>query len=316
MKGIIIVMLLMIMWPPVLRAGSETTGEVLEIGVGRNTALGGAGLASIRTPAALHYNPAGLARMRPGYYQFSYQRQIEDVGMGNVDIGGSWGETYLGGGMKYLNYGSADRLVYDEDAGLEGELVREGSFTSSDVVLSGGAARSYGSLTYGGVLRGLRMQIDDEQAQGFAMDLGVQYRWGEGSFPIYAGGVVKNIGTGVKFVEESEELPLLVRGGVTGYMWPRAQYMSFGMHMDVEQRMEEGELDYMVGMEWEILNRFTVMGGYDGRNEAGDKLTLGLGMILLEEWNLPGHYMGFDYSLADRGELGSVHQFTISVYPR
>lgn len=160
-------------------------------------------------------------------------------------------------------------------------------------------------------MRMVRMQIDEEKAQGYAMDVGMQRRFGGGA----VGMVLKNLGSGLTFVEESEQLPMLVRVGGSGYYGMGEGYVGVGVHGDVEYKMESGEMSYLAGMEVKLLEGLRLMGGYDGRNDAGSGLTAGLGVVMLEEWNLPEHYMKLDYGMTDRGDLGTVHQFTVSVYP-
>lgn len=289
--------------------GGEATAQVLQMGAGsRLPAMGGAGQASVRGPAALHYNPAGLAFSSARELEFTYQELVEDISYGNVDYTRSMGERTWAGGIRYISYGSEEETDW-ENGSAGDDLKTVGSFDGSDIVASGGVGGKLNpNLSWGLAARLIRLEIADETANGASLDGGLQWKPGASGLPVVLGMAIRNFGPDLKFVEKDEELPLEFSGGASLFLEPLIE-QNIVLHTDLEYNRPNSEAYLRAGGEWKFHRKmFAVRLGYDGGLEVDDGLTFGFGV------NLPGNNMSFDYSLVPYGDFGDVHRLAFNYY--
>ena len=295
-----------ILLPPRLDAGwGEVTAPVLEMGAGAELpAMGGAGQAAINGPAALHYNPAGIMGADGSSMELSYQSMMEGITYSNLDYLASPGaDNNWAAGLRYVDYGSVDETDYRTREG--GLLETKGSFTDVDVVLSGAyGGRWNENTTWGVATRLFNLELAQTSASGLAIDGGLQWRSPE--LPVAAGATVKNLGMQVEYVDESEDLPLLVSAGGS---FDLQQYTGYNLrlHGDLEQQINESEFFPRLGGEWRTEGEyFRLRLGYDGSNDTDDGVTYGFGLYS-ERNNLK-----FDYALISFGEIDDMHRFSLT----
>ena len=309
---IIIIMVIAASSVPVVNtavfAGSagDATAQVLQLGAGAKIpAMGGSGQATVRGPAALHYNPAGLAGGTGQDLEFSYQKLVEDVQFGNFDYTMPFNDNFnFAAGLRYLAYGSEDKTVWSGGPGSS--LEKDGSFSGSDIVLSGAlAARLYSNISWGVSGRLIRLEIDDENALGASFDLGGQWVSPNSAVPLSAGLVLQNVGPGLKFDRKTEDLPL---GLVAGASLDLQAYLDqpIWIHTDLDYQVHDSEIFLKIGSEWQAHQLLSLRLGFDGSLGVDNGLTYGLG------FGIPDSAMEIDYALIPYGDFGTVHRLALN----
>ena len=303
----VFLILLMASLPAEAGDAGVTSAEVLRIGSGAaRPAMDGAGVAAVRGPSSLQYNPAGLAFSRDRDIEFTYQELVEDIGYGNldythkVDITGE--EGVVGGGVRYLSYGSEDRTVFNSG---NGDLERDGSFSSADVVFSAGYGETWNNdFSWGATLKLGRLEIDDESAGLMALDLGMQWHSPDPELPLSAGIILANLGPDVEFDSQGDDLPLLSRMGVS-YDFASQFEIPVQLHTDLEYQFESEETGLLVGGEWWALDQFVVRAGYDGNVDVDSGWTAGFGYRYDDN-------LSFDYGYIPYGEFDDLHKLAFT----
>jgi len=288
----------------------QTAAEFLRLGPGGDIpAMGGAGVASVAGPSALQYNPAGLASARSRDLEFTYQQLVEDIGYGNLDYTHKLDSRgMLGAGLRYVSYGTEDRTVLDG-----GSVTRDGSFSGSDLLISGGYGEAFageyagGRMNWGAAMKIGRLEIDDETANLWAIDAGLQWHSLDHSLPLSAGVVLANLGTDVNYDDKDEDLPLLSRLGVTYDLQPQLDWPA-RLHADIEYQFESGESGLLLGGEYLFdvdqfrpNSQLAIRAGYDGNVDVDGGLTAGFGFRVNDR-------MGLDYAYVPFGDFGNLHK--------
>jgi hypothetical protein len=174
----------------------------------------------------------------------------------------------------------------------------------------GFASRMSHDFRLGTNLKYIRSSIANASAQSFALDLGGQYALagvGGPGLPLL-GLAVQNIGPGMKFLDQTSQLPLTFAAGL-GYRLP----IGLTVAMDFKQRPYGHESEFSVGIEYAMLANFALRAGYgttkayNGASSGGfaalNGFATGLG-FKLRSYSL-------DYSFTPMGELGNVQRFSL-----
>ena len=211
-----------------------------------------------------------------------------------------------------LTYFSAGTLEGRDDAGNPAS-----EFTAEDFAVSGGYAVRRGQLSAGAALKGLRQRIKSSAASAVCADAGLLYEL-DGS-PLTFGLSVSNIGTEVKFKEDSFPLPLVYRAGVsvrTGRSFPAV----FAVESDFPN---DAPVVFRGGMEYTGFEFIFLRAGYRTSPPVQRRAITGEGFggsSGLGE--LYGFFMGFgfnlspvsvEYALLPYGQLGNSHRFSLSM---
>ncbi len=275
----------------------QTAAEVLLFGSGAiHPAMGGAGVASVSGAPSLHYNPAGLAYGPQRDLKFTYQQIVEDIGYGNLDYNHNLVRGRLGGGLRYLSYGSLDRMEL-----INKQLVKTGKFSDFDLVGTVGYGERIGSWAWGASVKLIHLNIDGTTANGRALDLGFQYHSPNPDLPISLGIMAANFGPGIEFGDRSEDLPFLTRGGVTVDFYTLLD-VALRTHLDFEYLINSSELGLKLGMEYDLTDEVALRLGYDGNlGDIDNGLTAGFGFAF-------GENIGLDYAYIPYGVFGDLHQ--------
>ncbi|MFN3595902.1 MAG: PorV/PorQ family protein [Rubricoccaceae bacterium] len=155
----------------------STAAPFLLLGVdARGNALGGAQVAFAEGPAALHWNPAGIASAtaRPGTGSALFSSSNWLVGSRHNYAGATFNAGGLGTfglSVTQLDYGEEPVTTIENPDGT-GEL-----YGAQDLAVGVTYARALTErFTVGGTAKLVRQQIWNESATGGALDLGVRYR--------------------------------------------------------------------------------------------------------------------------------------------
>jgi hypothetical protein len=161
----------------------------------------------------------------------------------------------------------------------------------------------------GASVKFVQSHIGASQATTAAVDFGVRRSFdGVGPGKIVVGAALRNLGPGLKYSSETDDLPLRLAGGAA-YVFPAGHAVAFeavngprGTGTDVGFG---GEYQAMKGVflraGWTSVSAVQGGSGFD----AASGLTLGAG--------LSRGAFRFDYAAVPSGELGAAHRFTLAV---
>jgi opacity protein-like surface antigen len=316
-------------------ARKGTTGaEELLIPVGaRGIATGGAFLATLTGIEAIYYNPAGLDVAQGTEAMFSYMNYIADINMSYFAVSSTIGDLgSIGLSFKTFDFGDIPITTSEFPDGT-GETYSPTFLTTtltySKVITD--------RITVGTNLKLITESIENTSAMGFAMDVGVQYRFNP-QFSL--GASVKNIGTNMSFTGPDLNTKTILQG--TDLNPQNAAYqvvteefqipsyfdlsLSYNYIINEQNNFQLGGTfvannsleDYMnFGAEYSFMNSFFLRGGYNlllsesTANESIFGFTAGAGINYKV-----GHgiNVAFDYAFRDVKEFPTPnHIFTVKL---
>jgi len=200
----------------------------------------------------------------------------------------------IAGSVAYISMGDLEKT---DEAGNS-----EGIFRPYNILLSlSFGKRLNESIAIGFTSKFLQENIDVESAQAFAFDIGGMYFIP--NTKLILGVNVQNLGTQMKFVEESFPLPLNVKIG--------AAYKTLGNAMTIVtdvNRPRDGDINVGLGTEYKIMGIVNLRIGYRytmGGNDLGSLSGLRTGIgIDIRDYKL-------DYAFTPYGELGQAHRVSL-----
>jgi hypothetical protein len=179
----------------------------------RGIAMGGAMSAATNDSSSLYWNPAGLAQVPRMSASFMHAQYVSDIVYETASYAQRINDAaVLGAGVRYLNGGS----ITQTDTG--GNSV--GSFSPSSYVAEFGWGQSIYDLSdnemdvaMGVTARTIHTDLGIASATGFGADFGVQSRFYTNASSYDVGLVIQNFGTGERFDQARDSMPLRVRFG-------------------------------------------------------------------------------------------------------
>jgi hypothetical protein len=279
------------------RAAGTTAGEFLTLGAGaRIPALGGAGVALVDDATSLYYNPAAMTQVKSqsvvllhtAYLDSSYFSQGAYVR--NVGAKGS-----LGANLHYFNSGSIDST---DSSGASA-----GSLTPDDMAMTVGYGRALGPVNVGAGLKYVKSKLVDT-ASTWALDLGVLSQAFLGD-RLRVGGSITNLGSGLKYDSEEEDLLTTIKGGAAYRMSKRVAFALDAAFPKEEDAYVMGGAEYEmpIATDWSAAGRVGYNTGTAGDVSGLTGVTFGAG--------LTRKGMGIDYSLVPQGDLGMTHWISL-----
>ncbi|OGR84088.1 MAG: hypothetical protein A2901_00050 [Elusimicrobia bacterium RIFCSPLOWO2_01_FULL_54_10] len=305
MNKIRIVLAAALLAPGTALAGSSAS--FLRLGTdAKALGMGSAYTAVAQDSNALYWNPAGMARLRKADLSATYAALYSDLKYNTLSFARP---TRMG------SFGvSAFHLDAGEQEGRTESRARSSDFSVSDLAVTlGYARRAAGALNLGISAKWIESRIADESARSFAFDAGAQTI--VPGTQVQAGFAVLNLGPKMKFLEESETLPLTLSGGVA-YGGLKFLLLS----ADVRQDVYNSRTLFSMGAEFSPLSWVSLRAGFlshgvsafhasnkfeTGKFSGLSGLGLGLGMKLGRG--------RVDYSINPAGELGSAQRITLSL---
>ncbi len=280
---------------------SQDTGtaaaQFLKLGIGaKNAAMGNASVSNLCGSDAVYWNPANLAPIEQKTVSFSHTAWFENINYEWVSFAVPFEKNgTLAVALQYVSYGTM--------AKINSYAVTEGSFSPADTALYLSYARSYGSLQFGANLKYINCKIDNS-ASAFAVDFGTNFDLSDGKTSVAA--AVSNIGTNIKFNNESEKLPVLLKTGISSYV---TDNLLLALDLNFPN---DNNLYFNAGGEYlfslSSQTDFFLRAGYDGRNKdipGLNWLNTGFGINYMD--------FSFDYAFVPYGDLGMTHRFSFSV---
>ncbi|MFH1784635.1 MAG: PorV/PorQ family protein [bacterium] len=295
----------LILW--VSHAHAENSGAAfLRLGVGaRPIGMGSAFVAIANDANAVFWNPGGLSQIKTQEISAMHTEWLADINYDYVGYIHPFGKNAVGLSMIYLCTGDLDKR-----SATGADL---GSFEAYDGAFALSYARKISSVLHMGMnIKLIQQKIEEETAEGFAIDIGQVY-----SLPMTGlsfGLAVQNIGPDMKFVQDPFKLPLTVVGGV-GY----SMLGVITVGVDVKHLVVDEKTSISFGTEYSPVGVLSLRAGYLARilktgNDTGD--IAGIESDLGGLTGL-GAGMGFrlgpasvDYAFVPYGDLGNTHRIS------
>ncbi len=281
-------------------AGDEarkgTTGaEELLIPVGaRGIATGGALLSSLSGLESIYYNPAGLDLSENTEAMFSYMSYIADINVSYFAVSTSMSDL----GSIALSFKTFD---FGEIPVTTSELPDGTGSTYSPSFLTIGLTYSKvitDRISVGTNAKLISEKIQNTSASGFALDVGVQYRFNEA---LSMAAVIKNIGTNMVYSGENLRQKTDVPNSSLGS--PNATYEVVAESFQIPSFFE-----LSLGYKYQFNEQNNILLGttFTANNALEDKMNFGLEYGFLNILYLRGGYNMMVGSSSD----GSIFGFT------
>jgi len=276
-------------------ACAAETASFLDIGVGaRGLGMGGAYTALADDAHSIYWNPAGLAALDKREIAASHAELANSTRLDFIAYGHPTPLGVFAADATYLSQGALE--------GRDALGHPTGNFQASDAEAGFGYGRKTEWADLGATVKFVQSHIASAQAQTVAADLGAHKTLGALSL----GAALRNLGPGMKFGSETNDLPLRLALG--------AAYKFQGGHSvsaDLTNGPRGAGSDFGIGGEFKAVKNVFLRGGYTTKSsisggtgfDAARGLTLGLG-YRDGRWSL-------DYAAVPMGELGSTHRFTL-----
>jgi hypothetical protein len=268
-------------------SGNGTTGaQFLRIGVGaRACAMGEAYAAIADDPTAIFWNPAGIAQLERKEIVFDQNFWLLDITHQYLAFTSPMAKGNIGASFYYSSSGDIPKTE---------NFITVGKYSAYDAAASIAYAGSLKkSIFYGAAVKYIFEKIENESAQTFAGDLGVIFK------PVKLPGLkgaleIRNIGPGVKFIENADPLPLYI--GLAGsYV-----YRDFTCGLAIGKH-RGNDLSLGLGAEYLIKNTLALRAGYN----TAHSITMGMGIY----WKV----FKIDYAMAPNKDLDSSHRVTLGI---
>jgi hypothetical protein len=299
-RGLLTVLLFVASGKTAWSASGTEGASFLDIPVGgAPAALGSAYTAQATDVYAPVWNPAGLGYLHSVEFTGTHLDYIppvyyEHAGLvvpvGSPDENGSR-RGGLGASIQYLGTGSLD--ARDD----QGNSI--GSFTSAFAAYSlAYGERITDTISLGATAKLITEKISDASASAYAADFGLLYK---PSAKFSLGAVVANIGSAIKFVDQSDPLPLAGRLGATYQLYPEWDISAESVYR------ETGLISGSFGLEWRCGEYLSFRGGYNTAHTkelgGGSGFTAGVGFFF---WG-----QEFSYAWVPMGDLGQTNYFSL-----
>ena len=264
----------------------------LEIPIGPRAVGMGSAFTSIADDAtAMYWNPAGLARLSvpDKHFDIMYQHNewIAD-----------FRQEYVGGGTRFGKHGLGFSFsgFYATDLDGRDEFGRPTTtFGAYDNVLTGSYSYAVNPrLAVGSSVKYIVANIEDISHFAFAFDVGAQYEVTPG---VWVGGAATNMGKGLTFVQQQDDLPTAFQGGVSYLLPQRLGNGSLLVAADVRKTRGIDDTHLLVGAEYDYAATAQFQIGYRSGFD-NDAINFGLGaQIAVVKVNYA--FVPFDSDLGD-----------------
>ncbi|MDP3541143.1 MAG: PorV/PorQ family protein [Elusimicrobiota bacterium] len=279
--------------------GAETV-SFLDIGVGaRALGMGGAYTALADDAHSVYWNPAGLARLEKREVSVSHSELGNSTRHDFLAYAHPTSRAVMAGALTYLNQGTI--------AGRDAAGRPTGGYDASDAALAFAAGRKTDLVDAGVSVKYLRSHIAGTEAQGFALDAGLRRELAAGRGKVVLGAALRNIGPGLKYDRQRNDLPLRAAFGA-GYRFAGGHALAVELQNGPRGAGTEGG----AGGELQAHEGVFLRLGYTSKNAAAEGSGFDAARGLTVGVGLKKERFGLDYAAQASGELGSTHRFTLS----
>jgi len=276
----------------------SSAASFMRIAVGAKPSAMGEAYAGVRDDIlSIYYNPAGISRLESYNLSFTHALWFEDINYSNFAAGMPAFDGYMALGLSGIFTGKIDK--YDRT----GEDMDD-TYSPYDMAVSLSYARDIESMdiSAGASLKFITSDIDGHTASAVAADLGAMKKFGD----INAGVSIQNVGTEMKYRNDSDPLPLIVRLGAS-YPFVLGPFNMLGsaetnLSNDVPFKFNAGvNAGYPAGDF--LLSLRLGFKSYAEGLDALSHLTTGFGVEYSD--------IVFDYGFASFEDLGLTHRISM-----
>jgi hypothetical protein len=285
---------------PIAAAAEEGSAGLafLKLGVGaRAIGMGEAFTAVSGDASSVYWNPASIVDVENIDVSLMHSEWFQDIRYEFAGGVRNFGDYSVGVGVVGLYMDDLERRV-----GPTADPI--GHFGVFDFALTGSYARRLtDNLDIGGSVKYIQEKIDDETANGFAVDLGGRYAV-PGYEGLTAAVALLNLGPQMSFIEEKFDLPVMYKVG--GALDVPVESLSGDIVFSSDVVIPaDGTTKVHIGMEYEyagmIALRLGYRTGWDNHN-----VSVGLG-VKVRNFRL-------DYAVTPYySELGDTHRVSLGV---
>jgi hypothetical protein len=280
-----------------LASGAGTSGgTILNMPLGaRAIAMGEAYTAQADDASSLHWNPAGLSFLNQSQASFMYNPIFQDLTQQTAAMAVPLEYGAVGANVSYLSYGHING--YDAAGNSDGNV----SAYSGMATLGGSWLGDNWSL--GAAVKDLQESLAGTKATGVGADVGAAVVYPKEVYggTLRAGATVRNLGTGVKFINQTDPFPREWRLGVAAVQMMRRR---LNVSLDYGQERDQNGAAY-VGAEYWLVPMIALRAGYAGTQAEGSGLRGGIGLRFKS--------ISFDYAFSSYGDVGVSHRYELSM---
>ncbi|HAF94742.1 MAG: hypothetical protein A2X34_04200 [Elusimicrobia bacterium GWC2_51_8] len=293
---VFVLVLAFMLTPSVRMAGAlESGADFLNIGAGARPAAMGSAFTAVSNDAnAVYYNPAGLSAINRRAASFMHADWLMD---GNYD--------FAAFAVPFKSFSAALSITRldsgrFEARGADGRAA--GGFEASDLSVAAAFSRTLGSnSTMGFTAKYIASSIAGYRATAVAFDAGY-IRKLSASGGLSMGVAVRNMGRGLKYAEQRDDLPLSVSAGISACVFD-----AMTLVLDVKRLVYDKATSFAVGSEYNMFGSMFLRGGYSNRIAgAGDmgNISGGIGLKLAD--------VAVDYAFAPFGNFGATKSLSLN----
>ncbi|MCC7143608.1 MAG: PorV/PorQ family protein [Candidatus Eisenbacteria bacterium] len=281
-------------WISALPAAAGTGLAFLKTGIGaRSVSLGSAVVSNVDDPSALYWNPGALGLLEGTQLEVNHVESFQEVRYEAAAITHRRGEN---------GFGASFNGVWTDDMARRDETGRDlGQFGYYGIRANCSYARAVTDrIGLGAGVSLLREQIDTYSTSGLAFDLGIQAR--ELLSRTDLGASVLNLGSSMKYEQESFDLPLTIQAGVTHRIPWRVANSRIVVSAEIQQVRDE-DAQLLLGTEYQYGELASLDVGYQSARDTRD-VAMGFG---LQRDRFAGHYAFVPFS----ENLGEEHRVSL-----
>jgi hypothetical protein len=278
-------------------AAGTDGGSVLSAGVGaRAIAMGEAYTAASDDVSSLYWNPAGVGLLNQSQSSFMQHQAMEGLSVSHLSVATPLENGGIGASLSYMSFGKIDGYdVTDQPTGNVSAYSGVGTLSA--------AFYSGQSWAAGANIKAVQESLADVKANGFATDLGLTYMYPESVLDgtVRLAATIRNLGTGLKFIEQRDPFPTEFRVGAALI---QTLDRRLTLSADIGKRRDSAIAGY-TGIEYKMWPSIAARAGWAGTDQEGTGLRAGIGLRVKN--------LSFDYAYSPYGDLGMSNLFEVSL---
>ena len=276
-------------------------GQFLKIGVGARAAAMGSAFVSVANDAsAIYWNPAGVARLQRSVVSINHAAWLADISFTQAayvfHVGFFPGTFAVNARSLYMD-SQPIRTVFRPEG--EGK-----SFDAGDVAFGLTYARSLTDKFSAGISANyVQSTLATYSSSAYTFDFGTLYDTGYRSLKI--GMSIQNLGSDMKFIEDTVKMPAVFRVGMSMSLYEDASHRilssaEFSHPPDNNERANWG-------IEYGFKEFFFLRGGYLLRYDL-ERFAAGVGFKIPSSLNSEATV---DYAYTEMRGMGGVHRISV-----
>lgn len=277
-------------------AAGTSGAQFLKMGAGaRATAMGDAIVSAAFDVTATYWNPAALTQIQSPELAVMQNSGLVETQYQYLAAAMPYRDSAIGVSLYRLDYGTINRYTAAD--------TQDGTFNAGSLAGSVSMGTKINENLMGGVsVKYIQESIESESATSFAGDFGVLYKMNR----INLGAAIQNVGPGMKMVQDSTPLPMMVRLGAS------TRFMEDKMLVSIDaSKPNDNNISLHSGVEYQLVPMVALRGGYKLTPSASADLggltglSGGLGIMV--------NRFTFDYAVSPFGDLGLSHRISLLV---